>query len=156
MQVLAAQGPVLALFDDIHWAEPAFLDLLENLLETIDDAPVLLLATARHDLLEERPQWGERERSSGWCCIRLATSPRLRSLQTCWVRPVCPSVVRRIVDAAEGNPLYVEQMLAMLIDTGAVRQEGGQWVSVRAQAEIAVPPTIQALLEARLGQLAAR
>ena len=63
MQVLAAQGPVLALFDDIHWAEPAFLDLLENLLETIDDAPVLLLATARHELLEERPQWGERERS---------------------------------------------------------------------------------------------
>ena len=90
MQVLAAQGPVLALFDDIHWAEPAFLDLLENLLETIDDAPVLLLATARRDLLEERPQWGEHERSSGWYCIRWGTPPRRRLLRTCSVRPDCP------------------------------------------------------------------
>ncbi len=61
--------------------------------------------------------------------------------------------MKRIVDAAEGNPLYVEQMLAMLIDTGAVRQEGGEWVGVQTQADIAVPPTIQALLEARLDNL---
>ncbi len=64
IQTLAAQGPVLALFDDIHWAEPALLDLLDNLLETMLAMPVLLLATARHELLEDRPQCGERERSS--------------------------------------------------------------------------------------------
>ena len=58
MQVLAAQGPVLALFDDIHWAETAFLELLENLLETIGDSPVLLIATARRDLLEAAPSVG--------------------------------------------------------------------------------------------------
>ena len=62
-------------------------------------------------------------------------------------------LLQRIVDAAEGNPLYVEQMLAMLIETGAVRQDGSQWVSVHAHANIAVPPTIQALLEARLDNL---
>ena len=91
MQVLAVQGPVLALFDDIHWAEPAFLDLLDNLLETIEDAPVLLLATARRDLLEERPQWGERERSQ-----RLVLHPLQDVAATqvvvriCWVRLDCP------------------------------------------------------------------
>ena len=60
LEVLAANAPVVALVDDIHWAEPAFLDLLEHVLDTSTGAPILLLATARHDLLEERPQWGER------------------------------------------------------------------------------------------------
>ena len=154
MQALAAQGPVLALFDDIHWAEPAFLDLLENLLETIDDAPVLLVATARRDLLEERPKWGERHRA-----YRLVLRPLGDVAATQVVANLIgaarlpEALMRRIVDAAEGNPLYVEQMLSMLIETGAVRQDGEQSGSVRAHAEIAVPPTIQALLEARLDNL---
>ena len=154
MQVLASQGPVLALFDDIHWAEPAFLDLLENLLQTIGESPVLLVATSRRDLLEERPQWGEREHSE-----RLVLRPLADHAATQVVTNLLGAVglpealMRRIVDAAEGNPLYVEQMLAMLIETGAVRQDGGQWVNVNAQADIVVPPTIQALLEARLDKL---
>ena len=154
MQGLAAQKPVLALFDDIHWAETAFLDLLENLLETIDDSPVLLLTTARHELLEERPQWGERERSS-----RLVLRPLGRAAAAQVVTNLLGAVglpralLGRIVTTAEGNPLYVEQMLSMLIETGAVQREGEEWVSVRAHAEIAVPPTIQALLEARLDKL---
>jgi tetratricopeptide (TPR) repeat protein len=154
MQVLAAQGPLLALFDDIHWAEPAFLELLENLLETIGDAPVLLLATARHDLLEERPQWGERERSSRCVLSPLGDTAAAQVVTNLLGAAGLPgALMKRIVDAAEGNPLYVEQMLAMLIDTGAVRQEGGEWVGVQTQADIAVPPTIQALLEARLDNL---
>jgi class 3 adenylate cyclase/tetratricopeptide (TPR) repeat protein len=154
MQVLAAQRPVLALFDDIHWAEPAFLDLLENLLETIGDSPVLLLATARHELLEERPQWGERERSSRFVLSPLGDTAAAQVVTNLLGAAGLPgALMKRIVYAAEGNPLYVEQMLAMLIDTGAVRQEGGQWVGVQTQADITVPPTIQALLEARLDNL---
>ena len=63
-------------------------------------------------------------------------------------------VVDRIVAAAEGNPLYVEQMLSMLIDSGALRREGDQWVRAEGYGEITVPPTIKALLEARLDKLA--
>ena len=62
-------------------------------------------------------------------------------------------VVSRIVEAAEGNPLYVEQMLSMLVDSGALRQEDGRWVRAESYGEIAIPPTIKALIEARLGQL---
>jgi hypothetical protein len=61
MQAIAAESPVVALFDDIHWAEPAFLELMENLLDSIEDAPVLMLGTARHDLIEARPTWSERD-----------------------------------------------------------------------------------------------
>jgi class 3 adenylate cyclase/tetratricopeptide (TPR) repeat protein len=154
MQVLAAQGPVLALFDDIHWAEPAFLDLLESLLETIGDAPVLLIATSRRDLLEERPQWGEREHSERLLLRALGDVAAAQVVTNLLGAAGLPAeLMRRIVNAAEGNPLYVEQMLAMLLETGAVRQVGTQWISVHAHADIAVPPTIQALLEARLDNL---
>jgi len=60
LEILAADGPVVALVDDIHWAEPAFLDLLEHILDSSTGKPILLLATARYDLLEEHPQWGDR------------------------------------------------------------------------------------------------
>ncbi|MDQ3189618.1 MAG: AAA family ATPase [Pseudomonadota bacterium] len=154
MQVLAMHGPLLALFDDIHWAEPAFLDLLENLLQTIGDSPVLLLTTARRDLLEERPQWGERERSTRVTLSPLGDAAAAQVVTNLLGAAGLPAALqKRIVDAAEGNPLYVEQMLSMLIDTGVVRREGEAWVSVQTQGDIAVPPTIQALLEARLDNL---
>ena len=154
MQLLAREGPVVAMIDDIHWAEPAFLDLLEHLLETVEDAPVLMLATARHELLEERANWGERERSNRLVLQPLADSAAEQVVTNLIGAAGLPeALIKRIVDAAEGNPLYVEQMLAMLIDTGAVRQEGGEWVGVQTQADIAVPPTIHALLEARLDNL---
>lgn len=154
MQRLAADGPVLAMFDDIHWAEPAFLDLIGNLLETVD-APVLMLATARHDLLEERTEWSQSER---------ATRMLLQPLGAAAVAQVVANLlgstglgddlIAKIVEAAEGNPLYVEQMLSMLKDSGALRQgDDGGWVVAEAGADITVPPTIQALLAARLDKL---
>jgi len=154
LEKLAADDPVVALIDDIHWAEPAFLDLLEHILDTSVGAPVLLLTTARHDLLEERPQWGDRESS-----IRLVLKPLTDAASAQIVTNLLGSaglsdeVVAKIVGAAEGNPLYVEQMLSMLIDSGALRQVDGRWVRADAKAEIDVPPTIHALLEARLDKL---
>jgi class 3 adenylate cyclase/tetratricopeptide (TPR) repeat protein len=154
LQALAVAAPVVALIDDIHWAEPAFLDLIESLLDSIDEQPVLLLATARHDLLEERPQWGERGHST-----RLVLQPLGNEAAAQIVAHLLGSaglsqeLITRIVQAAEGNPLYVEQMLSMLIDRGVVRRREGRWVALSSGAEIEVPPTIHALLEARLDKL---
>lgn len=157
MEMLARERPVVALFDDIHWAEPAFLDLLDNLLDTITDAPVLLLATARHELLEERSGWGERERSSRLVLKPLDDAAAAQVVANLPGSASLPdTLIARIVAAAEGNPLYVEQMLSMLIDSDAVKAQDGHWVIARPQAEIAVPPTIHALLEARLDGLERR
>ena len=153
MQHLAKDGPVLAMIDDIHWAEPAFLDLLENLLDTVENASVLLVATSRHDLLEARPKWGERERSR-----RLVLKPLTDEAATQVVGNLLgaaglpETLIKRIVAAAEGNPLYVEQMLSMLIDSGAVSEDGST-AALKGDADIVVPPTIHALLEARLDKL---
>jgi class 3 adenylate cyclase/tetratricopeptide (TPR) repeat protein len=154
LETMAGDDVVLAIVDDIHWAEPAFLDLLEHLLDSDASAPALLLATARHDLLEDKPDWGERQRST-----RLVLKPLSDAASAAVVANLLGSahlpddVVQRIVAAAEGNPLFVEQMLSMLIDNRAIRKEDGHWVRGERYAEIAVPPTIQALLEARLDRL---
>ncbi len=155
LERMAADGPLVALFDDIHWAEQAFLDLIENLLDTARNAPILLLATARHDLLEERPAWGERPDA-----LRLVLRPLSHDAAGSVARNLFGAaelpddLVERIVAAAEGNPLYLEQMLSMLVDAGSLRFENGRWVRGEAAADLLIPPTIRALLEARLARLA--
>ena len=154
-QSWAASVPLVAFIDDIHWAEPAFLDLLEHVQQTASGAPILLLATARPDLIEERPTWGTQPGS-----LRLVLRPLSSDAAAQVVANLLGSAglsdeaMRRIVQAAEGNPLYAEQMLSMLIDSGALQLQAGRWVRGDEAAEIAVPPTIQALLEARLDGLA--
>ena len=140
LETLAVRGPVVALIDDIHWAEPAFLDLIEHVVETAD-APLLLLATARHDLLDERPQWATQPAATRLVLPPLSDAASAQVVSNLLGNTgLSDAVVKRIVAAAEGNPLFVEQMLAMLLDNGS-------------PGEVTVPPTIHALLEARLDRL---
>ena len=154
LEVLARERPVVVVIEDIHWAEPTFLDLLEHLTENLADAPVLVLATARHDLLEARPNWGQAA-----CSVRVS----LEGLSEAEVAAVAanllgeaglpPSIRDRIARASGGNPLFVEQMLSMLVDDGTIQATNGSW-QVRGDArDFAIPPTIHALLAARLDRL---
>jgi class 3 adenylate cyclase/tetratricopeptide (TPR) repeat protein len=154
LETLAAHGPVVAVIDDIHWAETAFLELIEHVLEASAGLPILMLTTSRHDLLEEHPEWGQRPGST-----RLELKPLDAAASAQVVANLIGSaglpqdVIERIVTAAEGNPLYVEHLLAMLIDSGALRLQDGGWVRSEGYTDVAVPPTIHALLEARLDGL---
>jgi tetratricopeptide (TPR) repeat protein len=154
LEGLAAEDPVVAVIDDIHWAEPAFLDLLVHILDASKGAAILLLTTARHDLLETQPQWGERDSSTKLVLRPLSLAASAQVVTNLLGSAGLPQdVVERIAAAAEGNPLYVEQMLSMLIDTQALRREADRWVRAEGYGEIIVPPTIKALLEARLDNL---
>ena len=154
LERIANTKPVVAFVDDIHWAEPAFLDLLEHVLGTARAAPIVVLTTARHDLLEERPQWGE-----GDGAMRMVLGPLSAVASTKVIENLLGTAglpedfVARIVIAAEGNPLFIEQMLSMLLDADVLRQVNGHWVRGEGASDIAVPPTIHALLEARLDKL---
>jgi class 3 adenylate cyclase/tetratricopeptide (TPR) repeat protein len=135
-EALARRRPLVLCFEDLHWAEPTFLDLVEYLTGWVRDAPLLLLCLARPEFLEARPAWlsGDAHGSS----LNLqALSPEESEtmLAALDARAVDHA---RIVAAAEGNPLYVEQIAAMLA-------EGGDLTTI--------PPTIQALLAARLDRL---
>jgi len=151
---LSLVGPLVLLIDDIHWAEKAFLDLLEHVLATSLDAPIFLLTTARHDLVESYPRWGVSETSTRLVLPPLSHAASAEVLDNLLGQADLSDDVReRIVRAAEGNPLYVEQVLSMLIDNGTLRLEGDRWVRADGDREIAVPPTIHALIEGRLDTL---
>jgi class 3 adenylate cyclase len=138
-EVLARSRPLLVLFEDVHWAEPTLLDLVEQVSRWSRDAPILLLCVAREELLEERPGWeGTHVRleplSAGEATELLAALDGRGMLS--------PELRERVTEVAQGNPLYTEQLVAMLAE------------EVRAAAElVALPPTIQALLAARLDRL---
>ncbi len=133
----AHERPVVCVFDDVHWAEETLLDLVEHVTDLSRDAPVLVLCMARPELLEKRPAWGGGKWNSTTVLLEpLDAVETERLLDELGVKP---GLRNRIATAAEGNPLFLEEMLAL------VRASGDD--------EISVPPTIQALLAARLDQL---
>ena len=149
---LALSAPLVVVVDDIHWAEATLLDLLEHVREAAA-APILLVCSARPELIDERAGWGPESD-----LIRLAP---LSAKETFAIAgnilggsglPV--DLLRRISEAAEGNPLFVEQMLSMLVDSGdLVRANDGRWEVHREQGTVRVPPGIVALIDARLDRL---
>jgi class 3 adenylate cyclase len=137
-------APLIAVFDDLHWGEPTLLDLIEHIAGFSLGTPILIICLARPELLERRSGWGR---------------GRLNST-TAWLKPLNPAETAALIDEllpagsdmdarlqarvqamAAGNPLFVEEILALISQSGT--------------GQIAVPPTIAALLAARLDQLPA-
>jgi class 3 adenylate cyclase/tetratricopeptide (TPR) repeat protein len=154
-EALAARRPLVAVFEDIHWAEPALLDLIEHISEWTRDAPILLVCSARPDLLDARPTWGGGQiRATSFLLEPLTGDESDRLVSNLLGRSESPrAVARRVMDTAEGNPLFVEQMVAMLIDDGLLRPVEDGWVVTGDLSTISVPPTIAGLLQARLDRL---
>jgi class 3 adenylate cyclase/tetratricopeptide (TPR) repeat protein len=154
LEGLARERPLVVLFDDIHWAEPTFLDLIEHLLDAVRDAPLLLLCPARHTLLDERANWAERA-GARRLVLEPLTGADIEAIieNLLGEAGIAQEAQTRIVQAADGNPLFVEQMLSMLIDRQLLRFADGRWAATSDLADLAVPPTIQALLAARLDGL---
>ncbi|MCZ7587951.1 MAG: AAA family ATPase [Gaiella sp.] len=151
---LAAAHPVVFVVEDIHWAEPTMLSLIDHLVGSVDTA-VLVLCLTRPELLEDVPHWGLGDRGT-----RLLLDPLDASHSRSLIESLLDGgtldavVVDRVVGASEGNPLFAEQLLRMLVDEGMVARENGTWRFTGEETEINVPPTIQALLASRLDTLA--
>ena len=134
----AQQQPVVCVFDDLHWAEETLLDLVEHVADLTRDAPLLLVCMARPELLERRPSWG----GGKWNATTVLLEP-LDAAETEQLLGelggASEGLRLRITQVAEGNPLFIEEMLALLRDS--------------SDGNLEVPPSIQALLAARLDQL---
>jgi class 3 adenylate cyclase/tetratricopeptide (TPR) repeat protein len=135
---VAAAGPLVVAFEDLHWAEPTMLELIEHLAAT--PAPVLVLCTTRDEVSGEGDGWAATAGGTVIELDRLSADEAAEMAAGIAGTAVSPQTLRAIVETAGGNPLFLEQMLAMLQDA-----PGG---------DIAVPPTISALLAARLDRLA--
>jgi Predicted ATPase len=153
-EIAAATRPIVVLFDDIHWAEQTFLDLIDHLTESTKGAPLLILCTARHELLEAHPTWGDQGGAVRIVLSPLSDADAARVVENLLGQAGLAEDARaRIVGASEGNPLFVEQLLSMLIDSGRLRQDATGWIATTDLSEMAIPPTIHALLAARLDAL---
>ncbi|HET9671711.1 MAG TPA: tetratricopeptide repeat protein, partial [Actinomycetota bacterium] len=155
LEHLARERPIVVVFDDIHWAEPTFLDLIDHLSDWTRDAAVLVLCIARAELLEIRPGWaGGKLNATSILLEPLPADAASELVDNLLGSADIPHVAReRILEAAEGNPLFVEEMLAMLIDDGLLRLEDGVWRSIENVADVTIPPTNHLLLAARLDRL---
>jgi predicted ATPase len=144
-EAAARERPLVLVFEDIHWAEPTLLDLVDYLADYSRAAPVFLLCLARPQLLDDRHGWAGGKLNAASLLLEPLSEPDCETLIDNLVEaaPLDPHARTLIAEAAEGNPLFLEQMLAML-----VLGEGGL-----EHGELAAPPTIQALLAARLDQL---
>jgi class 3 adenylate cyclase/tetratricopeptide (TPR) repeat protein len=138
LERVAAEQPLVCVFDDIHWGEETFLDLVEHVADLSRDAPILVLCMARPELLDRRPGWAGGKVNATTVLLE-ALGPQETDVMIESLGHVDRSLVSRIREAAEGNPLFVEQMVALVQESGNV--------------DVVVPPTIQALLAARLDQL---
>jgi class 3 adenylate cyclase/tetratricopeptide (TPR) repeat protein len=156
-EALARRRPLVLVLDDIHWGEPTFLDLVEHIAERTRDAPILLIAVARLELFEIRPLWGGGKRSSTTVELgplsEVESGELLSNLLGMAELPI--DFQHRVSRVAEGNPLFLEELLANLIDDGALRRTDDGWAAAGDLHDLAMPPTIQAVLAARLDRLGA-
>ena len=157
LEGLAHNHPLIAVIDDIQWGDPTLLDLLESAAALSSGASILLLCLARPEIAEQRPGWSAG--LPGALTVELAplsdeaSESLIGSLAD--NLPLPASTVRRLRDAAEGNPLFLEELVAMFVEEGLLRRVNGRWEAVEDPSHVRVPPTVQAVLAARLDRLPA-
>ena len=147
LEVLSSRRPVLLLIEDLHWAESTLHDFLESMATC--DAGVLILCAARTEVLERRPELAEQQ------TVRLDRlgADETRNLIESWLGGHVDAVgLERIVEASSGNPLFAQQLVFMLRDEGLLVQDGETWMLASLPSDW-MPPTIHALLSARIDRL---
>jgi predicted ATPase/class 3 adenylate cyclase len=165
IRALVAQRPLVMLLEDLHWADDNSLDLVTALLDDIRAARLLAVGVARPEFFERRPHWGESQ--VPWTRIDLwplsTDASRELVAEILQKVPRLPDALRElIVNNAEGNPYYAEELVKMLVDdhiiiTGTMDDAGdGTWrVDLARLGYVRVPPTLTGILQARLDGLAA-
>lgn len=154
LEHLATQAPLIVTVDDVHWAEPTLLDLLERVRDEARDVPLLLLCQARPELLDTRPAWGGGALNATTFLLEpFGQTQTAALLQDQLGGDVSPEAAAAIEAWADGNPLFVEELAAHLIEQGRLEETKGGWQLSGSPAQVSVPPTVSALLAARLDRL---
>ena len=141
--------------EDVHWASSALLDLLEQLADNLADTRVLLVCTARLELLENRPTWGAGKQNASALTLAPLSAGEATELISSLLGEgqVPPDVRERVLASAEGNPFYLEEMLTMLIEEGALERQNGGWSSTARLADVSIPDSVHGVIAARIDLL---
>jgi class 3 adenylate cyclase/tetratricopeptide (TPR) repeat protein len=142
LEALAGLRPLVLVFEDLHWADGDLLDFIEHVLEWVTEVPLLLVCTARPELLETRPGWGANRPNSSMIALSALRDEDVAQIVTALLGSSGLSRETRAVLLAQaaGNPLYAEQYTRLFLELGRVDE--------------AQPATLQGLIAARLDALA--
>ena len=151
---LTAGRPTAILIDDLHWAEEPFLDLLELLLREARGA-LLLIGTTRPELLDRRRSWSAGRRNSSLLWLEPLTLEDATRMTDALIDTPLSDEFRELIDRAEGNPFFVEELFGALIDEGALEPAGAGWRLSTRPPSFSVPDSVQSVLAARMDLLGA-
>ena len=157
-RVIEAAGrsaPVALVIDDVHWADARLLDLLEHLAEWVRGAPVLLVALSRPELRDLRPTFVEGGRAAKVVSLEGLDNAATERLvcDLLGAAHVHRALLGRLAASTQGNPLFLRELVRMLVDDGAIRRAGDRWEMTVDIATVDVPPTVASLLGARIERL---
>jgi class 3 adenylate cyclase/tetratricopeptide (TPR) repeat protein len=150
-EALAAERPLVVVFEDLHWADLAMLEFVEHLVDWSTGVPLLVISLARPELYERRQGWGGGKKNSTTIALSpLTTEETARLISALLSQAVLPAATQHaLIERAGGNPLYAEEFVRMLFDRGILERRD-RVVHVASGVEIPVPETVQALIAARL------
>jgi len=145
-EALAERRPLVLVFEDLHWADDNLLDFVDHLVDWATHTPLLVIATARPELLERRPNWGGGKSNAATVSISPLSEPEIaRLLGSLLDQPVMPAELQApLLARAGGNPLYAEEYARMVAERG-----------VEAIEDVPLPENVQGIVAARLDALAA-
>jgi class 3 adenylate cyclase len=154
VEALAEQGPAVLVFEDLHWADALLLDFLDHLVDWADQVPLLLVCTARPELLSRQPGWGGGKPNSSIVSLApLSEQDTAQLVAGLLGHALLPAELQAALLArAGGNPLYAEKYVRMLADRGYLTRVSGSWRLDRAE-ELPLPESVQGIIAARLDAL---
>jgi class 3 adenylate cyclase/tetratricopeptide (TPR) repeat protein len=152
---LAAVNPVAMVFEDMQWADDSLLDFIDYLLEWSRQHPIFVCTLARPEIHERRPTWGAGRRSFTSLYLEPLSQQSMEQLLDGLVPGLPDDLRAQILERAEGVPLYAVETVRMMLDRGALVQDGPVYRPAGAIAQLEVPETLHALIAARLDGLAA-
>jgi class 3 adenylate cyclase len=152
---MARHAPVVAVVEDIHWADTTMLDVLDELAERVE-GPILFLCPARPDLLRSRPDWGGGRRSFSSLPLDPLSSDESGRLVSALldVDELPESTRARMLERSEGNPFFLEEIVRHLIDDDLLVHRDGRWQARPEIGDVEIPDNVQAVIFARLDLLA--
>ena len=150
---LGEQRPTVLVFEDLHWADDGLLDFVDGLVDRATGVPLLVLCSARPELLVRRPGWGGGKANAVTLSLSaLSDEDTARLIAEHLAQAVLPVEMQQtLLRRADGNPLFAEEYIRMLRDRGLLRREGGSWRLDKTDVD--VPETVQGIIAARLDAL---
>ncbi len=150
---ISLRGPTVMVFEDLQWADPGLIDFVESILEWSRNHPLMVITLARPELIDRRPNWGAGQRSFTSLHLEPLSDRAMVELLDGFVQGLPGEVSAKLLERAEGVPLYAVETVRMLVDRGVLLERGGVYSVAGELGSLEIPETLQAFIASRLDAL---